>query len=63
MNITKEKFKEMYYTMRDKELTELLGVKSVITIRKYAKKLGLKNKGTGYMYHDDIRKQNKVNFK
>jgi len=63
MIITKEKFKELYYIKRDKELAELLGVKSVATIRKYARDLGLQNKGFGYMYHDDIRKKSKVNFK
>lgn len=62
MNISKEEFKKIYYITRDKEIAKMLGVKSVATIRHYAKELGLKLKGFGYIYPDDLRKEKKVNF-
>ena len=63
MNITKEEFKKLYYSKRDPEIAKILGVKSVTTVRSYARQLGLKTKGFGYMYPNDVRKEKKVIFK
>lgn len=46
MKITKEKFKEMYFSMNNKDLAKKLGV-TVQTVINYAAKLELK-KGKGY---------------
>jgi hypothetical protein len=62
MKISKEDFKNLYYKKRDAEIAEILGIKCVITVRNYARSLGLTLKGTGYMYPNDIRKMKKIEF-
>jgi DNA repair ATPase RecN len=62
MELTKERFTELYYSKRDAEIAKMLGVKTVKTVRTYARSLGLKTKGTGYVYADDKRKKTIVEF-
>lgn len=62
MNVNKREFALLYYSKPNSEVAKKIGVKSVITVRNYAKMLGLKPKGTGYIYPNDKRLKVKVNF-
>jgi len=62
MKISVKEFKEIYYLKPNAEIAEIIGVKSVLTVRKYAKKIGLKPKGIGFMYPNDKRIKTKVEF-
>lgn len=61
MRMSKEEFKKLYYSKTDPEIAKILGVKTVVTVRRYAKSLGLK-KGIGFVYPNDKRKKKKVEF-
>ena len=53
--MTIEEFKNLYYTKQDYLIADIIGVKSSHTVRNYARKLGFKLKGKGYVYPDDKR--------
>jgi len=63
MNTKKEWFEKLYYATPDADIAKRFNV-SVGTVRNYAKKLGFKGKGKGYVYPNDRRftAQQKVTF-
>jgi len=58
--MTKEEFKNLYYSTPDENLAKKLGV-CAQTIRAWAKNYGFK-KGCGYIYPNDKRLQRKINI-
>jgi hypothetical protein len=60
MQISREEFKKIYYSNTDEDVAKIIGVKSVITVRRYARKAGFKPKGMGFVHKNDKRKIRKV---
>ena len=57
--VKKSYFEELYYSKTDKETAEILGVTTHV-VRKTAESLGLKLKGSGYVYPHDRRRKLRI---